>query len=261
MSVSVGTAAENAELLAPVGPAAPPNRFVDARRSAGMDATLADVEARADEHVEAYRETAPFYPVEAEAVESLGDAFRAGDYGRRDVEWVVRWYFRRRVGATDHAERRAVEEAVEGTEPRELRGALWDAIDALDEADSGGDADAADFGGDGSAAESGGDGGAAEPAHRRALDALTGISGVDVAVASALLWFLEPDRFPVVGDREWRVVAALTDLDEGYPDPMTPDAYDRYRDAARTLSERLGVDGWRLYMVLQRVYAEEFDGD
>lgn len=243
MSVSVSTAAENAELLAPAGPAAPPNRFVGARRSTSMDATLADVEARADEHVEAYRETAPFYPVEAEAIESLGDAFRAGDYGRRDVEWVVRWYFRRRVGASDHAERRAVEEAVEGTEPRELRGALWDAIDALDAADSGSDADAA------------------EPAHRRALDALTGIPGVDVAVASALLWFLEPDRFPVVGDREWRVVAALTDLDEGYPDPMTPDAYDRYRDAARTLSERLDVDGWRLYMVLQRVYAEEFDGD
>jgi hypothetical protein len=252
MSVSVSTAAESAELLASVGPAAPPNRFVDARRSAGMDATLADVEARADEHVEAYRETAPFYPVEAEAVESLGDAFRAGDYGRRDVEWVVRWYFRRRVGATDHAERRAVEEAVEGTEPRELRGALWDAIDALDEADAASDADAAD---------SGGDADAAEPAHHRALDAFTGIPGVDVAVASALLWFLEPDRFPVVGDREWRVVAALTDLDEGYPDPMTPDAYDRYRDAARTLSGRLGVDGWRLYMVLQRVYAEEFDGD
>jgi hypothetical protein len=208
-----------------------------------MGLTLADVEARVDEHVEAYRETAPFYPVEDEAIGSLGDAFRAGDYGRRDVEWVVRWYFRRRVGAVDHDERRAAEAAVEETEPRELRGALWDAIDALDAADSGGDIDEAD------------------PAHRRALDALTGIPGVDVAVASALLWFLEPDRFPVVGDREWRVVAALTDLDEGYPDPMTADAYDRYRDAARTLSERLGVDGWRLYMVLQRVYAEEFEGD
>ena len=125
MSVSVSTAAENAELLAPAGPAAPPNRFVGARRSTSMDATLADVEARADEHVEAYRETAPFYPVEAEAVESLGDAFRAGDYGRRDVEWVVRWYFRRRVGASDHAERRAVEEAVSilrGAEGRTIVG-------------------------------------------------------------------------------------------------------------------------------------------
>ena len=188
-----------------------------------MDATLADVEARADEHVETYREAAPFYPVEAEAIGSLGDAFRAGDYGRRDVEWVVRWYFRRRVATIDHDERRAVEEAVEGAEPRELRGALWDAIDALAETDAEDDPDAE-----------------ADP-H-----------------ATALLWFLAPDRYPVVGDREWRVVAALTDLDEGYPDPMTPAAYDRYRDAVRTLSERLDVDGWRLYMIIQRVYAESF---
>ena len=213
-----------------------------------MDATLADVEARADEHVETYREAAPFYPVEAEAIGSLGDAFRAGDYGRRDVEWVVRWYFRRRVATIDHDERRAVEEAVEGADPRDLRGALWDAIDALAETDAEDDPGAE------------GDRDATAPAHHRALDALTRIPGVDVAVATALLWFLEPDRFPVGGDREWRVVAALTDLDEGYPDPMTPAAYDRYRDAVRTLSERLGVDGWRLYMVIQRVYAEEFGG-
>lgn len=214
-----------------------------------MDPTPAEVAARADELVETYRESAPFYPVEAEAVESLGDAFRAGDYGRRDVEWVIRWYFRRRVDAIDHDERRAVEEAVEDAEPRELRGALWDAIDALDEAAR-----------DGEEGDEG-EGDAPRPAHHRALDALTDLPGVDVAVASALLWFLDPDRFPVVGDREWRVVAALTDLDAGYPDRMTPAAYDRYRDAARTLADRLDVDGWRLYMVIQRVYAEAFERD
>jgi len=210
-----------------------------------MDATLADVEARADEHVETYRETAPFYPVEAESVETLPDAFRAGDYGRRDVEWVVRWYFRRRVDAIDHEERRAVEEAVEDADPSELRGAMWDAIDALDEASP----------------EEGGDGDPRAPAHHRALDALADLPGVDLAVASALLWFLDPDRFLVVGDREWRVVAALTDLDPAYPEPMTPAAYDRYLDAVRTLADRLDVDHWRLYMVIQRVYAEEFDGE
>lgn len=208
-----------------------------------MDPTLADVAARADEHVETYRETAPFHPVEAEAIESLGDAFRAGDYGRRDVEWVVRWYFRRRVDAIDHDERRAAEEAVEDAEPRELRGALWDAIDALDEGNSEGGTDSQ------------------TPPHYRALDALTDLPGVDVGVASAFLWFLEPDRFPVVGDREWRVVAALTDLEAGCPDPMTPAAYDRYLDAARSLADRLDVDGWRLYMVIQRVYAEAFDAE
>ncbi|WP_144798717.1 hypothetical protein [Halorubrum depositum] len=213
-----------------------------------MDPTIADVEARAEEHVETYRETAPFHPVEAESIETLPEAFRTGDYGRRDVEWVVRWYFRRRVDAIDHDERRAVEEAVEDADSRELRGAMWDAVDALDEgADSDGEGDR--------------DGDSPMPAHHRALDALTDLPGVDVAVASALLWFLDPDRFLVVGDREWRVVATLTDLDSGYPDPMTLGAYDRYLDAVRTLSDRLDVDGWHLYMVIQRVYAEEFAGE
>ncbi|WP_435095250.1 hypothetical protein [Halorubrum sp. N11] len=209
-----------------------------------MDRSLADVENRVADHVEAYRESAPFYPVEAEAIESLSDAFRAGEYGKRDVEWVVRWYFRRAVTDIDHEERRAVEEAVSDVEPRELRGAMWDAIDALD-------------------------GEAGDPSHHHALDALTGIPGVDAAVASALLWFLDPDAYFVVGEREWAVVAALTgdsapgpgpDLDGSYPEPMTVDAYDRYLDAVGGLSDRLDVDHWHLYMVIRSVYAEAFEG-
>lgn len=203
-----------------------------------MDRSLDDVEDRVADHVEAYRESAPFHPVESEAIGSLPDAFRAGEYGNRDVEWVVRWYFRRAVTDIDHAARRAVEEAVSDAEPREVRGAMWDAIEALDEART-------------------------ESPHRRALDALTQIPGVDVAVASALLWFLDPDASLVVGEREWAVVAALTagadlgvELDDAYPEPMTVDAYDRYLDAARGLADRLGVDHWHLYMVIRRVHAE-----
>lgn len=212
-----------------------------------MDLSVADVEDRIDEHVEAYRESAPFYPVEKESIESLPDAFRAGEYGQRDVEWVVRWYFRRRVDAIDHDRRREIEERVGNADRAAMREAMWDAVDALD-GDEGDDANA----GDGTAES--------DPDHHRALDALTRLPGVDVAVGSALLWFLDPDRFFVVGDREWRVVAALTDLDGTYPDSMTVEAYDRYLDAVRTLADRLDIDHWRLYLVVQRLYAEEFDG-
>jgi hypothetical protein len=206
-----------------------------------MDLSLPDVEGRVADHVEAYRESAPFHPVEAEAIGSLAEAFRAGEYGKRDVEWVVRWYFRRAVTDIDHEERRPVESAVSDAEPRELRGAMWDAIDALDD-------------------EIG------DPPHHRALDALTQIPGVDTEVATALLWFLDPDEYLVVGEREWAVVAALTDdarldadLDDAYPEPMTVDAYDRYLDAVRELADRLGVDHWRLYMVIRRIHAEAVD--
>lgn len=215
-----------------------------------MDISLATVADRVDEHVERYRETAPFYPVEKESIESLPDAFRAGEYGPRDVEWVVRWYFRRRVEAIDHDERREIEERVEDADRAVIREAMWDAVDALDGADGDGD-----------------DSGSPDdpdvddrPGHHAALDALTRIPGVDVAVGSALLWFLDPDRFFAVGDREWRVVAALTDLDGAYPDPMTVAAYDRYLEAVRTLADRLEVDHWHLYQVVQRLHAEASDG-
>lgn len=212
-----------------------------------MDCSIAAVEERAAEHVETYRDSAPFYPVEEEAIGSLSDAFRAGEYGKRDVEWVVRWYFRRRVGDVDHGNRREVEEAVADADRRELRGRLWDAIDALDGT------------GDGTA-----------PAHHRALEALTELPGVDIGVGSALLWFLDPDRYMVVGDREWEVVAGLTDdsgvdggvaLDGDYPEPMTVGAYDRYLDAVRSLADRIGVSHWELYMIFQQVYAETAAGD
>jgi len=206
-----------------------------------MDRSLADIEGRVADRVEAYRESAPFHPVEAEAIGSLPDAFRSGEYGKRDVEWVVRWYFRRAVTDIDHGARRAVESAVSDAEPRELRGAIWDAIDALDEE-------------------------AGSPPHHRALDAVTGIPGVDVEVASALLWFLDPDEYLVVGEREWAVLAALTDadrldadLDDRYPEPMTVDAYDRYLDAVRALADLLDVDHWHLYMALRSVHAEATD--
>jgi len=226
-----------------------------------MDRSIAAVEERAAEHVETYRESAPFYPVEEEAIGSLADAFRAGEYGKRDVEWVVRWYFRRRVGDVDHGGRREVEEAVADADRRELRGHLWDAIDALD-----GTGNGAIEGGDENDGDGAGDDDGTVPAHHRALAALTELPGVDVAVGSALLWFLAPDQYMVVGDREWEVVAGLTDGDRGvdigvtldgdYPEPMTVDAYDRYLDAVRSLADRIGVSHWELYMILQREYAE-----
>ncbi|GAB7008373.1 hypothetical protein [Halorubrum trueperi] len=221
-----------------------------------MDLTPAEVEDRVAGYVEAYRESAPFYPVEAEAIGSLPDAYRTGDYGKRDIEWVVRWYFRRRVEAIDHDERRAVEDAVADADRREIRGRMWDAIDAIDDAEADDpvpdDAEADDLDPDDVKVDE------TAAAHHRALDALAHIPGVDTAVASGLLWFLDPDRYFVVGDREWRVVAALTDLDDECPDPMTVEAYDRYLAAVRTLADELDVDHWKLYMVIQRVHAAEF---
>ena len=226
-----------------------------------MDISIEVVGARVPEHIETYRESAPFYLVEKEAIESLPAAFRAGEYGPRDVEWVVRWYFRRRVDAIDHERRRAVEDTVADMDRAAMRDAMWEAVDSLRE-----DTDHSDGNGDGDGISNGdGDGISDEnpntdaaPSHHEALDALTRLPGVDLAVGSALLWFLAPERFFVVGDREWEVVAALTDLDDAYPESMTVDAYDRYLGAVRGLAAELDVDHWELYLVVQRVHAEAF---
>ena len=69
-----------------------------------MDLTSELVERKARE----YRDTAPLYAVEREHVEMLPDMLASGDFGWRDPEWVVQWYYRR--GTVSDAERREAEE-------------------------------------------------------------------------------------------------------------------------------------------------------
>ena len=60
-----------------------------------MELTGSLVEEKADE----YRDVEPLYSVETEHVEMLRGTFASGEYGWRDAEWVVQWYFRRYLGA------------------------------------------------------------------------------------------------------------------------------------------------------------------
>ncbi|WP_281193421.1 hypothetical protein [Halorubrum sp. F4] len=184
-----------------------------------MDLSRDDVRAT----IEAYRESEPLYSVEAEAVETLPDAFRSGEYGRRDAQWVVRWYGRRYLGdeppGTDRSRR---EEAFEGADFEAVLEAISTAVDADRES------------------------------YVAAVDALTSLPGVDLPVASAFLAFVHPDRFVVVGPDEWRVLCDLTDLEGPYPDPPSIDEYDDYLAACDEFAERYGIDPWELYMVVWR---------
>ncbi len=189
-----------------------------------MDLTAEDVDA----YVTAYREEEPLYPVEQDSVESLPKAFRTGEYGRRDVEWVVRWYYRRYLGAYPDAERRRVEDRFSGANFETVREAVGLAVEA--EPDD----------------------------YRDAMDALTALPGVDLPVASAFLAFARPDGFLVVGDREWRVVSELTELEGSYPNPPSYPSYDRYLRASRGLAADLGCDLRELYMVVWRCWKKQF---
>ncbi|WP_199243362.1 hypothetical protein [Halopenitus persicus] len=171
----------------------------------------------------AYRGEEPLYAVEQEQRETLPDAFRAGEFGRRDAEWVVRWYFRRHLGAYPDRERRAVEERFESNPFDDVIAAITSAADRVD--DEGDDAGGDDVGGDDGTEDDGTDTGAVADA----IATLTVLAGVDVGVASAFLAFLAPESYPVVSEREWTALRDRGALAEPYPDPPDVDAYRCYR--------------------------------
>jgi len=171
-----------------------------------------------DEKVRAYPDFQPLSAVEEDHVEMLPDVFARGDYSPRDAEWVVRWYFRRYLGAYPDAERRATESTYGENDFEAVRAVIGATIDAGD------------------------------PGSK--LDHLTSLAGVDVPVGSAFLQFLDPDRYIVLGEREWTVLGRTGAVDEEYPDSPTIPQYVRYLESCRSVAEDCDCTLWELYQTL-----------
>jgi hypothetical protein len=176
--------------------------------------------ARIEPLAEAYGETEPLYGVETDHLETLPAALADGEYGWRDVVWVVRWHYRRYLGAYPDADRRDAEAAFERNDFEDVRAAIGDAVDA--------------------------------ETPRNALESLRSLRGVDVPVASAILFFLDPGAYIVVGEREWTALEATGELSASYPDPPTANDYERYLGACETVAERCECDLRTLYRALWR---------
>jgi len=165
-----------------------------------------------------YRDTAALYAVERQHVDILPEMFASGEFGWRDPEWVVQWYFRRHLGAYPDRARRDAEAAYDENTYEDVQTALTGAIDADTTAER--------------------------------LDHLTQLDGVDISVASAFLQFALPEQYVVVGEREWNALRAAGELDGPYPDPFDIDAYETYLDAVRDLADRCDCDLFTLYQAL-----------
>ncbi|RLM66842.1 hypothetical protein DVK05_06305 [Halorubrum sp. Atlit-8R] len=224
-----------------------------------MDLSESTVRDRA----RAYAETEPLYDVERQHVETVPKTFAGDEYGRRDAQWIVRWYFRRYLGEYPDRERREREDAFRDNDFGDVIDALDAAVDALGAGDPDGDAPA-DEDPDGDArADECRDKDAPADGERdidAALSALTALDGVDVAVASAFCQFLAPSRFVAIDRRTWAVLAAAGELDGDYPDSPAAADYRRFDDACRAVMNRTGVDAWTLYRALWRSFEEVSGG-
>lgn len=171
-----------------------------------------------------YERTAPFHTVEQEGIETLPKAFETGEFGRRDAIWVVEWYYRREMGAISNRARREREGAFEENDRRAVKRAIVETAttESLDDA----------------------------------LDTLTALDGVDVPVASAFLFFIDPDRYLVVGEREWTALSEARELDGPYSAPPTRSEYQRYLDTCRSIADRLECALPTLYRALRQLARE-----
>lgn len=179
-----------------------------------MDLTAAAI----DEAVREYPDVQPLSAVEHEHLELLPEAFASGEYGWRDAEWVVQWYYRRFLGGYPDADRRAAEDAYGENGFEAVRTAIADTTGAA--------------------------------STEAALAALTDLEGVDVPVASAFLQFVDPTNYVVVGEREWGALARAGELEEPYPVQPTPRGYELYLTTCRTITSRLDRSLWDLYRAL-----------
>ena len=167
-----------------------------------MELTPERIERAAD----AYEDVQALAAVEAEHAEILPGMFESGDFGWRDAEWVVQWYFRRFLGAYPDAERRAIEDAFGDNTYEAVLSAIQGAIDAEDAA--------------------------------TALDRLTALDGVDVGVGSAFLQFIDPERYVVCSEREWATLRSAGELEGAYPDPPSTADYEGYLETCRSIADR-----------------------
>lgn len=148
-----------------------------------------------------YLDREAFATVEDDRLETLPEAFADGSYLWKDCEWVVRWYLRRPLDGRTNPE----EEAFRQNRMTEVEAAIDAAVAGETVADR--------------------------------LEALLALEGVDVRIASAFLQFIDPERFAAVAEPCWDALMDAGDLDEPFPEPVKPSAYERYIDRCSEYAE------------------------
>lgn len=168
-----------------------------------------------------YERAEAFYLVEEERLETMPESVREGSISWKDGEWLVRWYYRRFLSSAYNARATEVEGAYRSNDWPTIRDTLRSVIDIDD------------------------------PAERVAQ--VSTLDGIDVPVATGMLYFIDPTRDIVMSEREWRGLEIAGELGESYPRRVTPSDYRTYLEVCDEVTDRLDVTFIELQRALWRL--------
>ena len=157
-----------------------------------------------------YAEEEDLYEEEVARLESLPTAFEEGEWSREDLEWIIEW----KVGVFTKPTLKHLRK--NGDE--EIRARIEEAVH--------------------------------EASIRSKVEALTSLTGIGVPVASAILLFINPNRFTVIDERAWNVLQETGYLSQDLSDDPTVEEYLLYLGACWALANEYDVSLRTLDMAL-----------
>ena len=148
-----------------------------------------------------YAEEEEMYEEEVARLESLPAAFEEDEWTREDLEWIIEWKVRVFTKPTL--------KHLNKNDDEEIRAQIEKAVH--------------------------------DSSIRSKVEALTSLTGIGVPVASAILLFINPDRFTVIDERAWNVLQETGYLGQELSDDPTADEYLMYLGACWTLANEYDV--------------------
>jgi thermostable 8-oxoguanine DNA glycosylase len=157
-----------------------------------------------------YAKEEDLYEEEVARVESLPTSFEKGEWSHEDLEWIIEW----KVGVFTKPTLKHLRK----NDDEEIQARIEEAVH--------------------------------ESSIRTKVEALTSLTGIGVPVASAILLFVNPNRFTVIDERAWNVLQQTGYLSQDLSDDPTVEEYLLYLGTCWALANEYDVTLRTLDMAL-----------
>ncbi len=160
----------------------------------------------------------PIFEEELEQLDALPELFSNGKWTQDDLEWIIKW----KVGT---AFEKPTLRHIRSNSDEQIRQAIETAVNARTVGDK--------------------------------VNALTSIKGVGVPVASAILLFINPNRYTVIDVRAWGALHEMGYVDQELSDNPSVEEYLIYLGSCWTLANEYDVSLRTLDMALWALGGDE----